>query len=178
MFENPEIPLEDLPNAESVDWLGMDSKFLSRQLTASAIGMVFVIIAVSAVRGIVAVATEGQDLDISFNVLWLLVPLIAIPLFGWPVLSVPRMGYAVRDKDILYKSGVFWKSTTAIPFNRIQHVEKSSTPLDRKFGIANLKLFTAGGTGGDLTIHGLSGDVAEKLRKFILDKVGGSIEQR
>jgi membrane protein YdbS with pleckstrin-like domain len=71
---------------------------------------------------------------------------------------------------------VFWHTVTAIPFNRIQHVEKSSTPLDRRFGIATLQLFTAGGSGGDLKIHGLSAEVAENLRVFILDKVGASIE--
>ena len=83
---------------------------------------------------------------------------------------------AVRDKDILYKSGVFWRTITAIPFNRIQHVEKSSTPLERHFDIATLQLFTAGGTGGDLKIHGLPADAAEKLRVYILGKVGASIE--
>ena len=84
----------------------------------------------------------------------------------------------MRDKDILYKSGVFWHTVTAIPFNRIQHVEKSSTPLERHFEIATLQLFTAGGTGGDLKIHGLSSVSAEKLRVFILDKVGASVEHR
>ena len=93
------------------------------------------------------------------------------------MISVPKKGYAVRDKDIVYKSGVFWRSVTTIPFNRIQHVEKSSTPLDRKFNLATLQLFTAGGTGGDLNIHGLPAKTAEKLRTFILNKVGSSIEQ-
>jgi membrane protein YdbS with pleckstrin-like domain len=65
---------------------------------------------------------------------------------------------------------------TAIPFNRIQHVETSSDPLDRKFDLATLQLFTAGGSGGDLKIDGLGKDVAEQLRAYILKKVGASIE--
>jgi membrane protein YdbS with pleckstrin-like domain len=48
--------------------------------------------------------------------------------------------------------------------------------MDRKFGIANLKIFTAGGSGGDLQILGLSLDTAEQLRVYILEKVGASIE--
>jgi membrane protein YdbS with pleckstrin-like domain len=106
-----------------------------------------------------------------------LLPVIALPLFVWPMISVPRRAYAVRDKDIIYKSGVFWHTVTAIPFNRIQHVEKSSTPLDRRFSIATLQLFTAGGAGGDLKIHGLPADTAEDLRVFILGKVGASVER-
>ena len=61
--------------------------------------------------------------------------------------------------------------------NRIQHVEKSSTPLDRRFNLATLQIFTAGGTGGDLKIHGLPARTAEKLRFFILEKIGSSVEQ-
>ena len=63
-------------------------------------------------------------------------------------------------------------------FNRIQHVERSSTPLDRRFRIANLQLYTAGGSGGDLRIQGLPERTAEKLRAFILEKIGSGVEQR
>ena len=34
----------------------------------------------------------------------------------------------------------------------------------------------AGGSGGDLKIDGLNADTAERLRVFILDKVGASVE--
>ena len=177
MFENREIAQDELPQADSVNWLGMDRNFLRRLMTQAAIGMVFVIIAVSSLRAIFDAAFADENIEISFGYLWLLIPLIAIPLFAWPAISVPRIAYAVRDKDILYKSGVFWQTVTAIPFNRIQHVEKSSTPLDRRFDIATLQLFTAGGSGGDLKIHGLSAQAAENLRVFIIEKVGSGIER-
>ena len=83
----------------------------------------------------------------------------------------------VRDKDVLFRKGVVWQSVTAVPFNRIQHVETSSTPFDRKFDLATLQLFTAGGSSGDLKIDGLGKDIAEQLRIFVLEKVGASIEK-
>lgn len=178
MFENPEIERDDLPQAEAVAWLGMDEKFVRRLLTEAAIGVLVVSIGVFGLQSIFNIAFADEGIDISIGWLWFLLPLLALPFFAWPMLSVPRMGYAVRDKDILYKSGVFWHTVTAIPFNRIQHVEKSSTPLDRRFGIATLQLFTAGGTGGDLKIHGLPAGVAEDLRVFVLDKVGVIVEHR
>ena len=108
--------------------------------------------------------------------LWVLAIGFAIVLLVWPTISVPRRGYVVRDKDIVFRSGVIFRSVTAIPYNRILHVETSNTPLDRKFDIATLQLFTAGGSGGDLRISGLGMDVAEKLRVHVLDKIGASIE--
>ena len=105
-----------------------------------------------------------------------IVIVVMAPFVGWPFVSVPRRGYVVRDRDIIFKSGVIWRSVTAIPYNRVQHVETSSTPLDRRFSLANLQIFTAGGSGGDLKIPGLAADTAERLRTYILEKVGASIE--
>lgn len=177
MFENAEIPPEDLPAVASVEWQSMDAKFVRRKLTESAIGMFLVVVGIGAMQTVFTVAFADTNVDIRFGWLWLAPLLLVFPLFAWPVISVPRMGYAVRERDIIYKSGVFWHTVTAVPFNRIQHVEKSSTPLDRRFDIATLQLFTAGGAGGDLKIHGLSARTAEKLRFFILEKIGSSVEQ-
>lgn len=176
MFENPEIAHEDLPKVDTVSWQGMDSKFARRLLTEAALALFFVTIGIGGLQTIFSIAFAGEDIGFSFAWLWLLLPLLALPLLSWPLISVPRIGYAVRDKDIIHRSGVFWRTVTAIPFNRIQHVEKSSTPLDRRFGIATLQIFTAGGSGGDLKIHGLPAQIAERLRVFILEKVGASIE--
>ncbi len=176
MFENPEIARDDLPQVATVDWQSMDPKFIRRLLTEAVLALVFVTIGIGSLQVVFNIAFADEKLGISLAWLWLLVPLLGIPLLAWPLISVPRIGYAIRDKDIIYKSGVFWHTVTAIPFNRIQHVEKSSTPLDRRFGIATLQLFTAGGSGGDLKIHGLPAQLAENLRVFILEKVGASIE--
>ena len=176
MFENPQISQDDLPQAESVSWLAMDEKYLRRLLTQAAIAVIAVTLGIGSLQIVFSVAFADYKLDVSFGWLWLLVPFLAIPLIVWPLISVPRKGYAVRANDIVYKSGVFWQTVTAIPFNRIQHVEKSSTPLDRRFEIATLQLFTAGGSGGDLKIHGLAADLAEQLRIFLLERIGAAVE--
>ena len=178
MFENSEIAQDDLPQVDSVTWLGMDEKFVRRLLAENALALGFVIIGIVFLQFVISTAFADDNVNISLGWLWLMIPVAAVPFFVWPSISVPRKGYALRDKDIIYKSGVFWRTVTAIPFNRIQHVEQSSTPLDRRFEIATLQIFTAGGSGGDLKIHGLPATVAEQLRVFILDKVGASVERR
>lgn len=176
MFQNQEIPVDDLPQAESVVWIAMDKKYLWRKLVDSLITYVLVIAGVIVFQTVTGIANDAGDWPLAPGWIGLAIVLAAIPLFSWPPISVPKIGYALRDKDIVYKSGVFWQTVTAVPFNRIQHVEKSSTPLDRKFHLASLQLFTAGGSGGDLSIHGLPAKTAEKLRSFILEKVGSSVE--
>ena len=170
MFENPEIALEDLPAIEKLDWQTLDSRFVRRLLVERLVVVLLVTVA-SVIPGILLGDKFAPPVP-----LWLFAILFAIPFMAWPFISVPKRGYVVRDKDIVFKFGVVFRSVTAVPFNRIQHVETSSTPLDRKFDIAALQIFTAGGSGGDLKIEGLGADVAERLRIYILEKVGASVE--
>lgn len=170
MFQNPEVDLATLPGVDRLDWQGLHPAF-KRRLRAH-ITIVIVIVAVafaipSFVPGVPAFVIAS---------LWSSLAIVTAALMVWPAVAVPRRGYVVRDKDIVFRSGVLWRSVTAIPFNRIQHVETSSDPLDRKFDLATLQLFTAGGSSGDLKIDGLGKDVAEQLRAFILKKVGAFVE--
>ena len=170
MFENPEIALDDLPAVQDVDWQPMHPRFARRQQVER-----LIIVLVALLGSMVPPLLIGERFAPTVP-LWLLVILFALPFLAWPLISVPRRGYAVRDKDIVFRSGVFFRSVTAVPFNRVQHVETSNTPLDRRFDLANLQIFTAGGSGGDLSIAGLGADTAEQLRVYILEKVGTSIE--
>ena len=86
-------------------------------------------------------------------------------------------GVALREFDIAYCSGLFWRKTVIVAFNRVQHVEVSSGPLQRRFGLATVKLFTAGGSSVDLKIDGLTADRAEEIRAFISTKIDTSATQ-
>ena len=170
MFQNPEIALDGLPDMDNLEWQKMHPRYVRRMQAER------ILVVAGLAIGTVAINLFVGNLLSRVFMLWIPLFVVAVPLLIWPLISVPRRGYVVRDKDIVFKSGVVWRSVTAIPFNRVQHVETSNTPLDRKFGLANLQIFTAGGSGGDLKISGLGADVAEQLRIYILDKVGASIE--
>ena len=170
MFRNSEIALDSLPGAEDLDWQQMNPRY-ARRIQVERLIIALIVIFGSTLPNVFL----GRGFNPGIPI-WAIVIVVAIPFMLWPLISVPRRGYVVRDRDIVFKSGVMWRSVTAIPYNRVQHVETSNTPFDRKFGIANLKIFTAGGSGGDLQISGLGLDTAEQLRIYILGKVGASIE--
>lgn len=170
MFQNPEVAIENLPGTDQLQWHNLDPALKRLQqlvsllvMLGAAIPIAIVTIAVD-LPGVVIIGIWSQ---------WLLALVL---LLIWPGIALPKRGYVVRDKDILFRKGVIWRSVTAVPYNRIQHVETSSTPLDRKFGLATLQLFTAGGSSGDLKIDGLAEARAEKLRVYVLKKAGASIE--
>ena len=170
MFENVEILLDDLPSASTLDWQPLDRAYRSRLLVDRVITIALIAAGIVILTALPKV--EIAPLPISLGVL----AIVAIPVLGWPFMALPRMGFAIRDRDIAFRKGVFWRSMTVVPFNRIQHVETTHSPLDRRFGLATLKIFTAGGSGSDLKIDGLAADHAERLRSLVLEKAGASIE--
>jgi len=58
-----------------------------------------------------------------------------------------------------------------VPFKRIQHSEVTQGPVDRFFNLAKLRVFTAGGSGSDLTIPGLKLEEANKLKTLITARI-------
>jgi len=170
MFENPEIAIENLPGTDHVQWKELDPTYKRLRQVQSALALLLVALPLAFVTVVAGIPVLPATIIWS---LWLVVLIVSLI---WPTIAIPKRGYVIRDKDILFRKGVVWRSVTAVPFNRIQHVETSNTPLDRKFDLATLQLFTAGGSSGDLKIDGLSASVAEQLRLFILAKVGTSIE--
>ena len=79
-----------------------------------------------------------------------------------------RKTYALRELDLNYSSGLFFRKTVSQPITRIQHIELKRGPIERKVGLATLQVFSAGGATHTFEIPGLPVNVAQKLRHFIL----------
>ncbi|HHB78476.1 MAG TPA: hypothetical protein ENK85_04510 [Saprospiraceae bacterium] len=83
-----------------------------------------------------------------------------------------RKGYQLRERDIIFRTGLWWQTETVIPFVRVQHSEVTQGPLGRLFGYATLNLYTAGGSKSDLSIPALHPETARKLEQFVSQKAG------
>lgn len=104
---------------------------------------------------------------------WTPVAVAAAALLQWlyRLADARRRGRALRTHDILARAGVLWRSITALPIARIQHVETTHGPIERRFGLARLKLFTAGGMTADLVVPGLERGEADRLREFLVEQI-------
>ncbi|MER5442851.1 PH domain-containing protein [Streptomyces sp. NPDC002790] len=91
-------------------------------------------------------------------------PLVVL-VWGWVMLgrNWRSWRYAERADDLLITRGVLWHEETIVPYGRMQLVEVTSGPLERKFGLASLQLHTAAAA-TDATIPGLAPAEAERLR--------------
>ena len=70
---------------------------------------------------------------------------VALVAWGWVVVgrAVRSWGYAERDDDLLVTSGVLFRQLVVVPYGRMQFVDVTAGPLDRRFGLATVQLHTA-----------------------------------
>ena len=103
---------------------------------------------------------------------WVLIPAgVVVVIIGWGLIILPRqarsIGYQLRDDDLVFRRGILWQRMVAVPYGRMQLVDITHGPLDRGFGIAQLKLVTAAAATG-VVIPGLSQQAAETLRDTLI----------
>lgn len=168
LFENHQIDVSLLPRVNEVLFEPLEKNYLWATLLSRILTALFIWFPAF----IVITATDSwgdSRIVIGFLIFWAVFSVYLI-VMGW--LGFSKKSYALRERDVIYKSGVLWKRKITIPFNRIQHSNIRQGPIDQLFDLASLNIFTAGGSSSDLTIPGLSPQTAQSLKDFILQKTG------
>ena len=171
-FQNLSVDLDSLPKIEEVDFKPLHKKYLTVTLLNTAI--FFFLLGAGATAVIYFNEELVETAYLIAGSIWFGVLMIRIVLL---VLGFKKKKYALREKDIIYSKGLIWSIRTAIPFNRIQHAEIKQGPIERKFKLSSLKVFTAGGQSSDLVIPGLPSEQAQTLKDFVLGKTADDGDQ-
>lgn len=88
----------------------------------------------------------------------------------WPKARYRRLTYGLDEVGLTIQDGVWWRTQTSLPRVRIQHSDVSQGPLQRRYGIATLKLYTAGSRYTKVELEGLRHDDALALRDKLLNR--------
>ena len=104
---------------------------------------------------------------------WVWIPaavVVAIEIITLVILprQARAIGYMLRDDDIVFRKGILWQRMIAVPYGRMQLVDITQGPLDRAFGVSQLKMVTAAATTG-VQIPGLTQAASEALRDTLIE---------
>lgn len=88
----------------------------------------------------------------------------------WPPARYRRLTYELDELGLTIEEGIWWRTQTALPRARIQHSDVSQGPLQRRYGIATLKLYTAGSRYTKVELEGLRHEDALALRDTLLNR--------
>jgi uncharacterized protein len=154
----------------------------SRQVDERAItvwryrGLVWVLVSIAAFVTAL-MSTPVRTLLVAPAVWWVLgLAVAAVGLllaWHWPRAMYRHLAYRVDDIGIAIDSGVLWRSQTALPRVRIQHTDVTQGPLQRRAGIATLKLYTAGSRFTEIQLPGLGHADALALRDRLVADIAG-----
>ena len=166
-FLNPPVNIELLPQIESAGLKPISPSFL-KVLRIELLISSFIVLLIAGIC-IYFIKTLQKPLWI-YLIAGIWVFLLALQWFIQQK-SFHVMAFAVREKDILFRRGWIVRKIRTCPFNRIQHSSISSGPLERKYGLATLILYTAGTDDSDVRIAGLPAAEATTLKEWINKKV-------
>ncbi len=113
-------------------------------------------------------AEKGGQLKFPFMLLGVILALVVF-LLGQVYVETGYRNwrFGIMPDEVRVEHGVMWKSAKSIPRQRIQHIDVTSGPWQRRFGISELHVYTA----ADHTrIPGIPTLDAERLRKELLGK--------
>lgn len=167
IFQNLPIAPEQLPAAAELELQPVDPKYLHVLLWQNLIAWLLLLAGISA----------ALLLAPGWRQTWILVAapsaLLLLAAFGWRLihLSFRYKAYALREHDVVYRSGWLIRSVRVCPFNRIQHCSVDAGVLERRYGLASLSVFTAGGMQADMKLPGLPQEEAARIREYILSRI-------
>jgi membrane protein YdbS with pleckstrin-like domain len=170
---NPQVSVSELPQIELLEYLPLEKRYLKALLLSTIFFNLILALLI-----IIFFKLNPFELP-----LWVFysVGIVFVLRFLWSVLvrikGFEYKSYALREKDIVYKTGWLFRKTTTAPFNRVQHLRVDQGPIERKLNLSKLKIFTAGGSSSDMTIPGLDPIMANKLKEYIVGKTADDEEE-
>jgi membrane protein YdbS with pleckstrin-like domain len=82
-----------------------------------------------------------------------------------------RWSYVLGPAALELAHGVLTHRSSTVPYLRVQHIDLTAGPLDRRLGLTSLAIRTASAT-TDARLPGIDRDEADRLRATILRRAG------
>lgn len=164
-FTNETIDTTQLPQFEEVIFTTLHPNYWKVTLINSAIFFLFLGIGL----GLALTFTEGFSEYKLYFIIPTVIFMLLIVVFSR--ISFVKKGYAFRQHDVLFRSGVLATNTIVIPYNRVQHVALHEGLVSRYFGLAKIEVFTAGGSSSDIEIPGIEKQQAENIKQLLMGKI-------
>ncbi len=137
-------------------WMRLDSAYsLMRHFEIAVYALVLLI-----PTALIALLVWGLN---GFLAALVAIAMIAVIVDFFVQRRVKSWSFCEREDDLLVRKGVMVRRLSIVPYGRMQYVDVTVGPLERLFGLATVRLYTAAAA-TDARIPGLSTEEAARLR--------------
>lgn len=160
---NHQIFLEKITPVEDLLFEHVNEKYRSVH-----IAVIILIYSVLAVLGLLLLFTDYPIWCIPAEILIIVSALINLSIVAraWKF-----KGYAMRENDITYRSGIIFPKLTTIPFERIQQVSVKQNPVSKFYGLFTVEIINGAQGLSSLTIPGLTEERANQIKNMVIDRL-------
>jgi membrane protein YdbS with pleckstrin-like domain len=166
-FSNKMLVTEGIPTIEDMETQALSEKYAPINRLSNLLLTLLIVLLVSTLYWQSLIQLPETTLFILPYLIWG-VGILGLLQVLYSSYADLRKTYALRELDLNYCSGLFFRKTVSQPITRIQHIELKRGPIERQVGLATLQVFSAGGATHTFEIPGLPVDMAKRRRHFIL----------
>lgn len=152
----------------------LDPRVIPLQKAVGAI--VAAVVTIGSIPGVISAwaANGGSAIELfGWGAAWMIAnAAFAWHLQRWPAIEYRHASYRVDDQGIEIRRGVFWRTVTNVPRSRVQHTDVSQGPVERRYGLGTLVIYTAGTDHARVTLGGLAHGVAMEIREHLMPERG------
>lgn len=113
------------------------------RMTGAIVSAIFLLVA----AGLFVIAAL-TPFPVWIPIIYVCLALIFTYIIVWwaPMIRWYRWRYEVSEDEMDLLHGIWWTERTLVPMVRVQHVDTEQGPLLRRYGLATVKVSTAGGS--------------------------------
>lgn len=99
---------------------------------------------------------------------------LALGILGhaWPSAAWRHASWRLDERGLEIRRGVLWQQVVHVPLTRVQHTDVVQGPLQRRFDLATLVVYTAGTHHAAVPLPGLRRDDAAGIRDLLVHAGG------
>jgi hypothetical protein len=168
----PIEPIESLqdPSWREIDWRLLDWNSVRAERFAG--GIFFGIVGTGLLIGLVVLTLFNWPPGAWIGLLWAGWAVLILG-FGWlahflPAIAYRRTTYRLGKLGFEIQRGIFWRRRVTVPISRVQHTDVAQGPLQRRYEIGKLIVYTAGTQNASVELDGLNFAVASQLRDSLI----------
>lgn len=165
-LDHSPLPTAQWTKMEQIPLTYIGASYINMVWTESLLGAVLIVL----VANIISIFLNLPSLMIIGITTALILLLSVLAILA--VKQAKRLAYAVTQHELLLQQGLIWQKRISLPYSRLQHVSLSQGPLERHYGLKQLKCFSAGSGQAEIDLKGLDEATAEHLRQHLLLKAG------
>lgn len=164
---NRQLNPEDIERIEDLRYEPLERKYVRVMFTNTLLLYLFLM-------ALVLLLLFIKEIDCRYTLVTVMESILAV-IAVINLILLPKAcsykGFAVREHDITYRSGIIFPSATTIPFCKIQQVSIRQTPISRIVGLYTVTMANGAQTLSESHIPGLSGQRANEIKTLIIEHI-------